>query len=266
MELAARGLVLSLPAVSVRTYFLRTKNDFPEIEDMEKYKEQFIEFMVRSGVLMFGDFTTKSGRKTPFFINTGRYTTGEQMARLGEYYGETIVRRVGEAVDVLFGPAYKGIPLAVTTAVALSSSHSLNVKICFNRKEAKDHGEGGSLVGYRPQDGDRVVIVEDVITAGTSIRETVALLKPLAHVRYTGIIVSVDRMERGTTEKSALQEIGDTMGINVYPIVTLDEVVGYLHGRTVDGVVVLTDEIKGRIDTYREQYGASPPGSVRGPE
>lgn len=223
---------------------------------MEQYKQEFIEFMVRSGVLMFGDFTTKSGRKTPFFINTGKYRTGTQMAKLGRYYAETLQAGPGAAVDVLFGPAYKGIPLVVTTAVSLSRDFDRDLPFAFNRKEAKDHGEGGAIVGHTPRDGERVVIIEDVTTAGTSVRESITLIGAVAKVTFTGLIISVDRMERGTGATSAVQEIRDTLGIPVYPIVTLDEVVKHLHRRPIDGTVVVDDAMESRIGQYRAQYGA----------
>ena len=223
---------------------------------MESYKQEFIEFMVRSGVLLFGDFVTKSGRQTPFFINTGKYETGAQMTMLGKYYARALRGAVGEDVDVLFGPAYKGIPLVVSTAMALAEEHGQHVSFCFNRKEAKDHGEGGSLIGHTPREGERVVIVEDVTTAGTSIRETVALLKPVARVRFTGIVVSVDRMEKGSGEKSALEEIRETFGIPVFPIVTLQEIVEHLAGRELDGRMVIDEAMLQKVRQYREQYGA----------
>lgn len=222
---------------------------------MQQYKEQFIEFMVRSSVLMFGEFTTKSGRQTPFFINTGRYETGAQLEQLGSFYAAALNEQLGGQVDVLFGPAYKGIPLVVTTAIALNRNHGADLSFCFNRKEAKDHGEGGTVIGHRVKDGERVAIIEDVTTAGTSIRESVALLDALAKVNYAGVIVSVDRMERGSGSKSALEEIRESFGINIYPIVTLQEVVTHLHNRPVDGRVVLDDAVKGRIDAYRAAYG-----------
>ena len=223
---------------------------------METYKEQFVEFMVRAGVLTFGDFVTKSGRRTPFFINTGNYSTGEQLRRLGRFYADAIRAEFGDETDVLFGPAYKGIPLVVTAAVALNGSFGQEVAFCFNRKEAKDHGEGGALVGHRLRDGDRVVIVEDVTTAGTSIRETVPLLRAAADITLAGLIVSVDRMEKGTGEKGALAQISETYAMKTAAIVTLDEVVTYLHNRPIDGTVVLDDEVKARIDDYRSVYGA----------
>jgi len=223
---------------------------------MESYKQQFIEFMVRCGVLMFGDFTTKSGRKTPFFINTGNYKTGGQMSMLGGFYAEAIRARFGETFDALFGPAYKGIPLAVAASIALSKNYGLDVGYCFNRKEAKDHGEGGSLVGYKLKNGDRVLIIEDVTTAGTSVRETVPILKSAADVIIAGLVVSVDRMEKGTGRKSALVEINETMGIATASIVTLDEIVSHLYKRPVDGRVLLTDTVRIQIDEYRRIYGA----------
>ncbi len=221
---------------------------------MEAYKEEFIAFMVECGVLTFGDFTTKSGRRTPFFINTGNYKTGAQMSRLGGFYAAAIKDNFGD-VDVLFGPAYKGIPLVVTASIALADKHDTDVAFCFNRKEAKDHGEGGSLVGKKLADGDRVLIVEDVTTAGTSIRETVPVLQGAAKVELAGLIVSVDRMERGTGAKGALQEIQEAYRMKTASIVTLEEIVGYLHNRTLNGTIVLDDAIKGRIDAYRAQYG-----------
>ncbi|MBD3244195.1 MAG: orotate phosphoribosyltransferase [Chitinivibrionales bacterium] len=223
---------------------------------MQAYKQEFIELMVRSGVLLFGEFTTKSGRQTPYFINTGKYETGGQMARLGHFYAEALLGAVEGRIDFLFGPAYKGIPLVVATAVALQEQFDRDLAICFNRKEKKDHGEGGALVGHMPHDGERVVIIEDVTTAGTSIREALSLMQPVAELEYAGIIVSVDRMERGTGEKSALQQIRDDLGIPVHPIVTLDEVVEHLHNREIDGRVVLDDAMLERIAAYRKEYGA----------
>ena len=222
---------------------------------MEAYKQEFVEFMVRSQVLTFGDFVTKSGRKTPFFINTGRYKTGSELARLGRFYAEAIVRQLGSKYDVLFGPAYKGIPLVVTTAMALAERHQNDVGFCFNRKEAKDHGEGGVLVGHQLRDGDRVVIVEDVTTAGTSIRETVPILRAAAKVDIAGLVVSVDRMERGTGELNALAEVRESLGAPTFAIVTIDEVTAWLRGRTMDGKVVIDDATYARIEQYRREYG-----------
>lgn len=220
------------------------------------YKEGFIELMVRSGVLTFGDFVTKSGRKTPFFINTGNYQTGEQIARLGQFYAEAITEHLSGTFDVLYGPAYKGIPLAVAAASALYLSHNVNTAYCFNRKEAKDHGEGGVVIGHKLKAGDRVVIIEDVITAGSSVRESVPLLKAQAAVEIPALVVSVDRMERGSGKLTALKEVEAEFGIKTFSIVSIDEIVSYLHNRNVDGRVVLDDGIKARIDEYRAQYGA----------
>lgn len=225
---------------------------------MERYKQEFIEFIVRAGVLTFGDFVTKSGRKTPFFINTGRYATGSQLARLGRYYAEAIVGRLGHDYDTLFGPAYKGIPLVVTTAMALAEHHNKDVGFCFNRKEAKDHGEGGVLVGRPLRDGDRVVIVEDVTTAGTSIRETLPILNAAAQVGIAGLVVSVDRLERGTGELNALSELRETLGAPAFAIVNIDEVSEYLHRRKIDGQVILNDETLAKIQAYRAEYGGRP--------
>lgn len=224
---------------------------------MDAYKQEFIEFMVRAQVLTFGDFTTKSGRKTPYFVNTGKYRTGAQLARLGRYYAAAIVDRLGaDPADVLFGPAYKGIPLVVTTAMALQAEHDRDVAFCFNRKEAKDHGEGGVLVGHKPADGERVLIVEDVTTAGTSVRETVPVLRAAADVRLAGLVVSVDRQERGQGERSALSELSDEYDMPTFAIVTIDEVTEHLHGREVDGTVHVDDESLARIQAYRAEYGA----------
>lgn len=223
---------------------------------MEAYKQEFIEFMVRSEVLTFGDFTTKSGRKTPYFVNTGRYRSGDQVARLGEFYADAIEGALAGAYDVLFGPAYKGIPLAVTTAASLSR-RGRDVGFCFNRKEAKDHGEGGVLVGHTPRDGERVLIVEDVTTAGTSIRETVPILRAAATVELAGLVVSVDRQERGRGERAALAEVGEEFGMPTFAIVTLDEIVEHLTGREVDGRLVLSDADLARIEAYRAEYGAN---------
>ncbi len=222
---------------------------------MQEYKREFIEFMVRSDVLTFGDFTTKSGRQTPFFINTGRYRTGEQLARLGEFYAAAIDETWPSDVDVLFGPAYKGIPLVATASIGLAA-RGRDVGYLFNRKEAKDHGEGGVLVGAAPQDGDRILIVEDVTTAGTSIRETVPVLRAHADVEVVGLVVSADRQERGTGELSGLAQVALDFDMTTRAIVTLDDIVEHLHGREVDGRVVLDDEILERIHAYREEYGA----------
>lgn len=223
---------------------------------MESYKQQFIEFMVEAGVLTFGDFTTKSGRKTPYFINTGRYSTGAQLTRLGDFYASAIEQAVGQSFDVLFGPAYKGIPLVVTASMALDQ-RGHDVGFCFNRKEAKDHGEGGALVGAPLADGARVLIIEDVTTAGTSIRETLPLLRGAAAVEVIGLVVSVDRQERGTGERSALQEIQSEFGLKTFAIVTIDEVLEHLRGREFGGRVLLDEARYEQALEYRARYGAT---------
>jgi orotate phosphoribosyltransferase len=220
------------------------------------YKQQFIEFMVKSGVLTFGDFVTKSGRKTPFFINTGNYKTGAQLVKLGQYYAEAVVNNLGSQFNVLFGPAYKGIPLAVSTSMILSDKFNQDVAFCFNRKEAKDHGEGGTLIGHKLKNGDKVLIIEDVTTAGTSVRESIPMLKAIADVTIAGLVVSVDRMEKGTGTKGALTELKDEFNIPAFSIVSLVEIIEHLHNRNVDGKVVLNDEILERINEYRKLYGS----------
>ena len=222
---------------------------------MERYKEEFIEFMVESNVLKFGDFITKSGRKTPFFINTGNYTTGEQLRKLGEFYAKAIHKHFGNDFDVLFGPAYKGIPLTVTTAISLNDLYDINVEYCSNRKEVKDHGEGGILLGGSLKDDTKVVIVEDVMTAGTSIYETTPILKAQGNVDIKGLIISVDRKERGKGEKSAQAEIKEAFGITTYSIVTMKEIVDYLYNREINGKVHIDDDMKKAIENYYEQYG-----------
>lgn len=225
---------------------------------MSTYKEEFITFMVRSGVLTFGDFTTKSGRKTPYFINTGNYKTGAQCAKLGDYYAACIQEHFPNRTDIdcLFGPAYKGIPLVVAAAASLYREYGHDLPYCFNRKEAKDHGEGGSMVGYKPQDGDRVAIVEDVVTAGTAVRESIELFKHVADVKIKALFVSVDRMERGTRDCSTLDELRGDYGITVCPIVTVREIIDFLHNKEVDGKVCIDDRMRERMEAYLSEYGA----------
>lgn len=222
---------------------------------MESYKQDFIEFMVQSGVLTFGDFTTKSGRKTPFFINTGNYRTGEQIARLGDFYARSIKDNIGEDFDVLFGPAYKGIPLVVSTAIAMYSGYNRSIPYCFNRKEAKDHGEGGTLIGHKVKAQERIVIIDDVTTAGTSVRQSVELLSAAAPVVFSALAVSVDRMEKGTGEKSALAEIRDSFKMKTFSIVTIEEIVSYLHNRKIDGKILIDNRMLEKVKEYRKQYG-----------
>lgn len=223
---------------------------------MEQYKQEFIEFMVDSQVLKFGEFTLKSGRKSPFFMNAGGYVTGTQLRRLGEYYAKAIHDCYGLDFDVLFGPAYKGIPLAVATTMAISSLYGKDIRYCSNRKEEKDHGDIGILLGSKLKDGDRVVIIEDVTTSGKSIEETYPILKAQADVQVKGLMVSLNRMEKGKTEKSALQEIQEKYGFATGAIVNMEEVVEYLYNRPYQGTVYIDDTLKAAIDAYYEQYGA----------
>ena len=223
---------------------------------MEQYKKEFIEFMIDCEVLRFGDFVTKSGRKTPFFVNTGFYRTGAQLRKLGEYYAKAIQSTFGTDFDVLFGPAYKGIPLSVAASMALSEHSGADIRYCSNRKEVKDHGDKGILLGGPIGDGDRVVIIEDVTTAGTSIHETLPIIKAQGDVNVLGLVVSVDRMERGQGEKSALKEIEEQFGFKTTAIVTMADVVEHLYNREYKGRVVIDDQLKAAIDAYYEQYGA----------
>ena len=222
---------------------------------MESYKKEFIEFMVDCGVLKFGDFVTKSGRKTPFFINTGFYRTGSQVRRLGEYYAKAINDKFGTDFDVLFGPAYKGIPLSVAASMAMSSLYDKDIRYCSNRKEIKDHGDTGILLGSPINDGDRVVIVEDVTTSGKSIEETYPIVKAQGNVNILGLVVSVNRMERGKSEKSALDEIKELYGMETTAIVTMGEVIEHLYNKPYNGKVIIDDAIKSAIDAYYEEYG-----------
>ena len=219
-------------------------------------KKEFIEFMIDCEVLRFGDFVTKSGRKTPFFVNTGFYRTGAQLRKLGEYYAKAIQSTFGTDFDVLFGPAYKGIPLSVAASMALSEHYGADIRYCSNRKEVKDHGDKGILLGGPIGDGDRVVIIEDVTTAGTSIHETLPIIKAQGDVNVLGLVVSVDRMERGQGEKSALKEIEEQFGFKTTAIVTMADVVEHLYNREYKGRVVIDDQLKAAIDAYYEQYGA----------
>ena len=224
---------------------------------MEAYKKEFIEFMVESDVLKFGEFTLKSGRRSPFFMNAGAYVTGTQLRRLGEYYAKAIHDAYGLDFDVLFGPAYKGIPLAVATAMAISELYGKDIRYCSNRKEEKDHGDTGILLGSSLKDGDRVVIIEDVTTSGKSIEETFPILRAQADVQIVGLMVSLNRMERGrATQKSALNEIRETYGFEASAIVTMGEVTEYLYNRPYKGKVYIDDTVRAALDAYYAQYGA----------
>lgn len=225
---------------------------------MEQYKQEFIEFMVDSQVLKFGEFTLKSGRKSPFFMNAGAYVTGTQLSRLGEYYAKAIHDNFGDDFDVLFGPAYKGIPLSVATTIAYSRLYGKDIRYCSNRKEIKDHGDVGILLGSNIKDGDRVVIIEDVTTSGKSIEETFPIIKAQGNVEIKGLMVSLNRMEKGLGgEKSALEEIREKYGFETNAIVTMEEVVEHLYNRTCQGRVVIDDTIKAAIDDYYKQYGCN---------
>ncbi len=224
---------------------------------MEKYKQEFIDFMIASDVLKFGEFTLKSGRKSPFFMNAGAYVTGTQLRRLGEYYARAIHDNYGLDFDVLFGPAYKGIPLSVATAMAISELYGKDVRYCSNRKEVKDHGDTGILLGSGLKDGDRVVIIEDVTTSGASIEETFPILKAQADVDIRGLIVSLNRCERGKNgTKGALQEIQELYGFPTAAIVSMEEVVEYLYNKPHEGKIIIDDAMKASLDAYYEQYGA----------
>lgn len=224
---------------------------------MEQYKEEFINFMVESDVLKFGDFTLKSGRKSPFFMNAGAYVTGYQLMKLGEYYAKAIHDNFGDDFDVLFGPAYKGIPLSVATVIAYNNLYGKEIEYCSNRKEAKDHGDVGILLGYNLKDGDRVVIIEDVTTSGKSIEETFPIITGAANIEIKGLMVSLNRCEKGKGEKCALDEIKDLYGFNTAAIVTMDEVKEYLHNREINGRVVIDDTIFAAIEEYYSLYGAT---------
>ena len=214
---------------------------------MESYKQEFIEFMVESNVLKFGDFVTKSGRKTPFFVNTGFYRTGAQLRKLGQYYAKAIESKFGLDFDVLFGPAYKGIPLTVAATMAISEEYGKGIRY---------HGDKGILLGSPIEDGDKGVIIEDVTTAGTSIQETLPIIKAQGDVSPIGLVVSVDRMERGQGTKSALKEIEEKYGLKTTAIVTMAEVVEHLYNKEYKGKVIIDDTLKAAIDAYYEQYGA----------
>ena len=224
---------------------------------MESYKQEFIEFMVESDVLKFGEFTLKSGRKSPFFMNAGAYVTGSQLKRLGQYYAKAIHDKYGDDFDVLFGPAYKGIPLGVVTAIAFSDLYGKEIRYCSDRKEEKDHGaDKGNFLGSALKDGDRVVMIEDVTTSGKSMEETVPKVRGAANVEIVGLMVSLDRMEVGKGgQKCALEEVHDLYGFPTNAIVTMADVVEHLYNRPCQGRVLIDDTLKAAIDAYYEQYG-----------
>lgn len=224
---------------------------------MESYKEEFIEFMVESKVLTFGEFTLKSGRRSPFFMNAGGYVTGRQLRKLGEYYAKAIHDNFGLDFDVLFGPAYKGIPLSVATTMAISDLYGKDIRYCSNRKEVKDHGDGGILLGSPIKAGDRIVMIEDVTTSGKSIEETLPILKAQGEVEIKGLIVSLNRMERGRGAMGALDEIREVYGFPTAAIVSMEDVTEHLYNRECGGGIVIDDAIKEALDAYYEQYGVS---------
>ena len=224
---------------------------------MEAYKKEFIAFMVDSNVLKFGDFTLKSGRKSPFFMNAGGYVTGSQLKKLGEFYAKAIHAQYGDDFDVLFGPAYKGIPISVVTAIAYSELYGKEIRYCSDRKEEKDHGaDKGSFLGSKLQDGDRVVMIEDVTTSGKSMEETVPKVRNAADVEIIGLMVSLNRMEVGLGgQVSALDEIKEKYGFEANAIVSMADVVEYLYNKPYQGKIYIDDELKASIDSYYEQYG-----------
>ncbi len=223
---------------------------------MERYKKEFIEFMVDCQVLKFGEFVLKSGRHSPFYMNAGAYVTGVQLAKLGESYARAIHEHYGDDFDVLFGPAYKGIPLSVAAVMAYSKLYGKEIRYCSNRKEVKDHGDTGILLGSKLKDGDKVVIIEDVTTSGKSMEETVPIIRAQADIEIKGLMVSLNRMERGKGDKSALEEIKELYGFDANAIVTMGDVVEYLYNKPYKGNIYINDEMKAAIDRYYEQYGA----------
>ncbi|MCH5267046.1 MAG: orotate phosphoribosyltransferase [Lachnospiraceae bacterium] len=223
---------------------------------MESYKQEFIQFMVDCNVLKFGEFTLKSGRKSPFFMNAGAYVTGAQLKKLGEYYAKAIHENYGDDFDVLFGPAYKGIPLSVATTIAYSELYGKEIRYCSNRKEVKDHGDTGILLGSKINDGDKVVIIEDVTTSGKSIEETFPIIKAQGDVEIVGLMVSLNRMERGlSSNASALEEIQQKYGFPANAIVTMEDVIACLYNKEYQGKILIDDKLKAAIDDYYAEYG-----------
>ncbi len=222
---------------------------------MEQYKQDFIQFMVDCDVLRFGEFTLKSGRKSPFYMNAGLYVTGGQLEKLGQFYAKAIHDNYGDDFDVLFGPAYKGIPLSVATTMAYHTLYGKQIRYCSNRKEIKDHGDAGILLGGPIKENDKIVIIEDVTTSGKSIEETFPIINAYKNVTIKGLMVSLNRMERGKGEKSALCEIKEKYGFEANAIVTMEEVVEYLYNKEYNGHIVINDEIKAALDKYYKEYG-----------
>ncbi|MCI8426459.1 MAG: orotate phosphoribosyltransferase [Lachnospira sp.] len=222
---------------------------------MEQYKQDFIQFMVECDVLRFGEFTLKSGRKSPFYMNAGLYVTGGQLEKLGQFYAKAIHDNYGDDFDVLFGPAYKGIPLSVATTMAYHTLYGKQIRYCSNRKEIKDHGDAGILLGGPIKENDKIVIIEDVTTSGKSIEETFPIINAYKNVTIKGLMVSLNRMERGKGDKSALCEIKEKYGFDANAIVTMEEVVEYLYNKEYNGRIVINDEIKEALDKYYKEYG-----------
>lgn len=222
---------------------------------MESYQDRFLEFLLHSGALKFGEFTLKSGRKSPYFFNTGDFNDGAKISTLGEYYAAHLMADADQSYSVIFGPAYKGIPLAVTTAATLASKHKRNIGFSFNRKEAKEHGDGGMIVGAQLKSGDKVVIVEDVITAGTTLKEVVPYLQEQYKVEIHSVVIALDRAEKGSSSLSARQEAEQSLGIRVSPILTIHQIVSKLFSNDSTRYGVST-ELKGKIESYLAEYGA----------
>lgn len=222
---------------------------------MQQYKKDFIEFLVKAGALKFGDFTLKSGRKCPYFLNLGAFYRAAVAVKLYDYYAQALIESIKEDFDVIFGPAYKGIPLAVGVSAAYYFRAKRDVGYCFNRKEAKDHGDGGRMVGAPIDQNSKIVIVDDVMTAGTALKESINLLKQFGPPQLKGVVIAVDRMEKGQSDKSAVQELKNDFGVDVFSIVTLDEVMSHLHNREIDGQVLIDNEKMAQIKEYRSKFG-----------
>ncbi|MBU0597531.1 orotate phosphoribosyltransferase [Patescibacteria group bacterium] len=222
---------------------------------MEKYKQEFITFLATSNALQFGDFTLKSGRQSPYFINTGLFDTGEQIAKLGEFYAQAINDGFGKDFDIIYGPAYKGVPLCVTAAVTLSQKFNINKYYTFNRKEIKDHADKKLLVGHTPQAGERILIIDDVITDGGALIESMDILKSITGLKYAGVILSVNRQEKTKDEKNAIASFEKEYNMPIRFIVTVSEIITFLHNRKINGQTYITDEIKNKMEEYLKTYG-----------
>lgn len=224
---------------------------------MEQYKKEFIDFMVDCDVLRFGEFTLKSGRRSPFFMNAGLYVTGSQLMRLGEFYATAVHENFGDDFDVFFGPAYKGIPISVATAIAYSRLYGKEIRYCSNRKEVKEHGDAGIMLGSPLKNGDRVVILEDVTTSGKSIQETYPIITAQADITITGMMVSLNRLEQGLDcdTETALTLVGKEYGFPTASIVDMDEVKEYLYNKEINGKIIIDDAVKNALDEYYEKYG-----------